>query len=502
MKTENAANVEDGKAPEKTKSTDAIQEAIGSMGKYQVILCLIIFLTKFPVAFHQMGIIFLAPPVSYICLDNSSNETNKCPCSNPEYDTSIFQDTIIMTWDLICEKSWLADFTQTIFMLGILVGSISFGAISDRFGRRLPLVGAVILQLVSGIAASLTPEYWSFTILRFILGVATGGTMVVGYVLTMEFVGTEYREPVSAFYQLPFNIGHLMLAGFGYFFRTWSSFQLAVTIPSVVMLSYYWVLPESPRWLLAVGETKKASKILEKTAKMNKLPTENIANNIEEYQRLRPKDQIQKGNLFDLFKTPNLRRNTICMTFNWLVCGFGYFGVSQYIGKLAGNIFVNVAVSATVTIPGTLISIPLMRRFGRKPLMIGTLVLTSICLFAIAVIPADAQMWQVVLACIGDVGMFIAFIVVYLYASEMFPTVVRNVGIGLSSMMARVGSMVAPYVASLGTYALWLPPVIFAIMPLIGASLCLLMPETKDCELLTTIEEAENFRGTKKDDEK
>lgn len=137
-----------------------------------------------------------------------------------------------------------------------------------RFGRRLPLVGAVILQLASGIAASLTPEYWSFTILRFILGVATGGTMVVGYVLTMEFVGTEYREPVSAFYQLPFNIGHLMLAGFGYFFRTWSSFQLAVTIPSVLMLSYYWVLPESPRWLLAIGETSKASKILEKTAKM------------------------------------------------------------------------------------------------------------------------------------------------------------------------------------------------------------------------------------------
>lgn len=102
------------------------------MGKYQIILCLLIMLTKFPVAFHQMSIIFLAPPVQYECLDNNINETNKCPCDNPVYDTSVFQQTIIMSWDLICGQSWLADFTQTIFMLGILIGSVMFGSISDR----------------------------------------------------------------------------------------------------------------------------------------------------------------------------------------------------------------------------------------------------------------------------------------------------------------------------------------------------------------------------------
>lgn len=202
---------------------------------------------------------------------------------------------------------------------------------------------------------------------------------------------------------------------------------------------------------------------------------------------------MQKGNLLDLFRTPNIRKNTICMSINWLVCGFGYFGVSQYIGKLAGDIFVNVAISALVTIPGTLISIPLMRKMGRKTLMIATLLLTSGCLFAIAVIPKSANIGQVILACIGDVGMFIAFIVVYLYASEMFPTVVRNAGIGLCSMLARVGSMAAPFVAGMGSQAEWLPPIIFGIVPLIGAGLCFLMPETKGCQLLNTIEEGENF---------
>lgn len=92
--------------------------------------------------------------------------------------------------------------------------------------------------------------------------------MVVGYVLTMEFMGKEYREPVSALYQLPFNIGHLMLAGVGYYLRTWSSLQLALSLFSVLMLMYYWVLPESPRWLMAVGETERAVKTLEKAARV------------------------------------------------------------------------------------------------------------------------------------------------------------------------------------------------------------------------------------------
>jgi MFS family permease len=129
-------------------------------------------------------------------------------------------------------------------------------------------VGAVFIQLITCAAAAFAPEYWSFTFLRFILGMATGGTMVAGYVLTMEFIGKNYREPTSALYQLPFNFGHLLLAGLGYYFRSWSSLQLILTFPSVIMLVYYWVMPESPRWLLAVGETDKAVVVLEKSAKL------------------------------------------------------------------------------------------------------------------------------------------------------------------------------------------------------------------------------------------
>lgn len=103
-----------------------INNLIGKFGKYQLCLCLMVFASKFGVAFHQMAILYLAPPAVFTC---PNNET--C-CEKPEYDKSVFTRTIVMEWNLICDKAWLKDFTQTLFQFGVLAGSLLFGIASDR----------------------------------------------------------------------------------------------------------------------------------------------------------------------------------------------------------------------------------------------------------------------------------------------------------------------------------------------------------------------------------
>ncbi|CAH0586905.1 unnamed protein product [Chrysodeixis includens] len=475
-------------------SKDLIQKVIGSFGKYQLWVCLLIFVSKFPVAWHQMAILFLAPKISYSC--DESGQNNTCPCPEPTYDTSIFSRTIIMEWDLICEKRWLASFTQTLFQLGVLVGSVLFGMASDRFGRKNPLLVAVVIQVACGVAAAYVPEFWTFTFLRFLIGASVGGTMVTGFVIIMEFVGTQYRDITSALYQVPFNLGHMMLPMFAYFFRDYSDFQLSISAPIVILLCYFFVMPETPRWLIAVKRTDEAIVILERVAKINKRPTENIRADIEAYQASIEKQQLKKGNILDLFRTPNLRKNNLAMAFNWLTCSYCFYGVSQYVGQLSGDAFINVAISASVTLVGTFLSIPLMRVIGRKSIVIIFHIVCAICLLVLAVIPEGVG--SVVCASIGVVSSFIVFVVVYLYCTELFPTVVRNAAVGFSSMSARIGSMVAPFVVETRDKGLWMPPVLFAVMPLIAAGVTLLLPETKGCELTTTIEEGEAF-GKKKD---
>lgn len=103
-----------------------VTELSGQFGRYQLWLCFIIFLNKFGIALHHMAIIFLAPPATYVCPNNAT-----C-CDDPVYDKTLFTRTIVTEWGLICGKAWLAEFTQTLFQLGVLLGSIIYGMASDK----------------------------------------------------------------------------------------------------------------------------------------------------------------------------------------------------------------------------------------------------------------------------------------------------------------------------------------------------------------------------------
>lgn len=260
----------------------------------------------------------------------------------------------------------------------------------------------------------------------------------------MEITGVRWRELILVLYQIPFNLGHLTLAGFAYFIRDWHYLQFALSIPSIVLISYYWLIPESPRWLYTVGRVKEASSQLEKAAKANKLPHENIHSDLVALQKMTPTNEgsTSKGNISDLFRTPNMRAKTIYMCFNWFVCGLTFFGVAQYIGHTGGDIFTNVAISAALELPGTVLCIYTMKRYGRKKTLIFSNCLAGLSVLLIAFIPSSQHLIIVTLASIGMIGMSISFPTVYIYAGELFPTVVRNIGVGTASMIARIGSMV------------------------------------------------------------
>ncbi|XP_077295926.1 organic cation transporter protein-like isoform X2 [Arctopsyche grandis] len=487
---------------EKQELFEPIESTVGGVGRWQIIICLAITLLKIPVAFHQLGIIFLAPPANFKCTDPLGEE-GKCSsnCTNYDYDKKIFSNTIVMEWDLVCDKEWMKNMTQTVFMFGVLLGNMLFGFLADRFGRRYPLLLAVFLQTVAGVSASLAWNWLSFTIIRFILALSTGGTMITGFVITMEMVGVKHRQLFSMLFQIPFNIGHAIMVGIAYLTRdSWSSFQLWVSIPTVILFAYYWMIPESPRWLLAVGKTEEAIKILEKGAGVNKLPISRISYQIENYQKMAANLKVPKGTMIDLFRTPNMRRKTIILCFGWMSCGICFFGVSQYVGQLVGNIFINVVISALIQIPGTVLAIFLNNRLGRKKTLIGAYFLSGIPLVGIAIIPEAWSLERVILSLIGIFGMSLSFPTIYLFAGEVFPTVLRNTGMGLCSMLARVGSMISPFLAGLESFKYWLPPVLFGSMPMLAAILTIFLPETHDRVLPNTLEEAENFENVKKNE--
>lgn len=116
----------------------------------------------------------------------------------------------------------------------------------------------------------------------------------------MEIVGTKWRAAITVLYQIPFGLGHMSLAGLAFWFRHWQQLQIAITLPSIILLSYWWIVPESPRWLLATGKQRAACKILQKAANINKV--ENV--DVPEIVRKHCLHQVRynRSKYFDEFK--------------------------------------------------------------------------------------------------------------------------------------------------------------------------------------------------------
>ena len=65
-------------------------------------------------------------------------------------------------------------------------------------------------------------------------------------------------------------IGSLILTGLAFWLRSWFKLQLAFAIFSLLLILYYFFVPESPRWLLENGKTEEAKEVLLKIAEINK----------------------------------------------------------------------------------------------------------------------------------------------------------------------------------------------------------------------------------------
>lgn len=210
---------------------------------------------------------------------------------------------------------------------------------------------------------------------------------------------------------------------------------------------------------------------------------ENIINNMESA----PKEQ--RGSFIDIVRTPKIRLYAIINSLVWMFCAHTFFGINQYVGRLQGNIYINVLLAAASHLPGNALTVLAAIHIKRKPCVITYFCVVAVSLLLFIVIPSEWQYVTLTFAMIGSTGAYYAFVLVYLYTAEVFPTVIRNSALGVASMFARIGGFVAPFVVNIGIE--WVSILIFSGFALLAGIMCYCLPETKDTTLLNTIEETE-----------
>lgn len=243
-------------------------------------------------------------------------------CEKWIYDDSKFENSVVTDWNLVCGKSFMRASADSLFMLGVLLGSIVFGHLSDKIGRKPVFIASLVLQLIFGITAGIAPEYFSYSLSRIIVGSTTSGVFLVAYVISMEMVGPDSRLFAGTICMMFFSVGYMLTAVFAYFIHDWRALQIALTLPGVLFLSYWWFIPESARWLLTKNRHREAIDLIQTAAKENNVtvPQDVLDRLIEtEIEKKPDGEDDSKPSILDVFRYPNLRRKALLIFFNWFV---------------------------------------------------------------------------------------------------------------------------------------------------------------------------------------
>ncbi|XP_054158700.1 organic cation transporter protein-like [Oppia nitens] len=520
-------------APIKT-SVQQVSDIIGDWGLWQLNIVVFSISIQLFLAFHTLAVSFYAPTIDYKCTDNditsttttttsANNETNDyyClnGCKNWTFDRSVFKSTIIDEWQLVCDRQGLASLSQSLFMLGFALGAVIFSYLSDRFGRLPILWITVILEILAGLSSGLAMNVTQFNISRVILGMVSNGNYLTTFMMVNECVAPKYRSTFSVCIQMGWTAGYCLLPGIAYLLPDFRQLILATTIPQIVWLVWLYWIPESPRWLIAHQKWDRLELVVKQAVHMNSLPIndfdnqfeslkKSIVNNNEECvnKQLLTNDNNNnintnnnnnktKSSLWSVMQSPNLRRTTLIMYFTWFVNSFVYFGISLNIGDLGGNLFINFLVAGLIEFPSFIFPIVAFKYIGRRPLIGGYMLLNGLSCFAVIPCLAMTAIWpRVTIAMIGKSFITSSFSVIYVYAAEVYPTVVRQVGVGSCSVAARVGSMLAPFVKDLNIYTgMSVVLSIYGSLSIADAVAAYFLPETRGQPIADTIDEAEQL---------
>ena len=131
------------------------------------------------------------------------------------------------------------------------VGALIFGLLTDRYGRRIPLIANVIFFSVVELLCGFAPNYGVFLLLRILYGIGMGGEWGVGTSLVMEATSSRWRGMLSGILQNGYAIGYILAAlAYRFAFPAWGwrpMFWLG-GIPAFLALYISAKVPESEAW--------------------------------------------------------------------------------------------------------------------------------------------------------------------------------------------------------------------------------------------------------------
>jgi putative MFS transporter len=328
---------------------------------------------------------------------------------------------------------------------GQFFGSIACGWLAERFGRKPVFCVAAIAMCLMGVACAFSQGPAQFELFRFLQGLALGGAAPVAVSYVNEVAPTRTRGRFFAIYQF------LMIAGFAAASASaallavdhgWRLLFVIGAAPVVLVPAIAILLPESPRWLLRARGLPAAMAAVRRLGGPYRFVDE----------RAPAPDGVPKRVPVRALFSPALRRVSTVTFLLWFLGSLVNYGLatwtpSIFVGEFGIPVGDALRYGAIGSIPVFVTPLVLaltIDRVGRRPFAIGGALLATACLATLAAMPWGATLPIVVLTIAGGFGTGVYAIILWPWSSEVFPTPVRAVGLGVASSLARAASSLTP----------------------------------------------------------
>ncbi|XP_028665590.2 putative solute carrier family 22 member 31 [Erpetoichthys calabaricus] len=446
-------------------------------------------LYKYPANFSRFG-------------EDLPNET--VPCTEGwEFSLSAgLRSSIVTQWNLVCQNYWKIPLQHIFFMIGWIFGYLILGLACDRVGRRSTFLLSVVLSGMLGVAVSFSMNPDVFLMLRLFQGAALAGVFLAAYVARLEVCDPPHRLMVTMIGGLFAFGGELLLPGLAVVCVDWQVLQAIVTVPLLLLISYWWcnsIFPESPRWLLATCQIRKARSTLQIFSSRNgvRMSEEIFAHEsfLSEFNTAYSDSYLPHfHNICEMIHVRVVGKNCLILGFTAFIGTGIQYCFTRNLRSFQADFYFSYFLRC---ISGGLACFLLcisVNRFGRRGILLLSSILTgmaSLLLLALTQYLKDGVV--LLLSLIGLLASHAMAMLSIFFASEVLPTVIRGAGLGLILAVACIGKATSSLMDLKDTHGYFLHHVVFASFAVLSVLCIMLLPESKRKPLPDSLKDGESL---------
>jgi MFS transporter, PHS family, inorganic phosphate transporter len=356
-------------------------------------------------------------------------------------------------------------------LIAAALGSLIFGRLADRLGRKFVYGYELIVLAVGAIASALSPSIVFLLIFRFILGLGIGGDYPVSATLMSEYSNRRDRGKlitmVFSMQGLGLILGPLvaivlLLAGINHDL-IWRIMLALGAVPALGTFYLRRQIAETPRFTLAMqGKFEEAARTVSMLTGQQNGHT--AAPSMQSPQKQPIKQAVSDAPvqrktswLYLLFKPPYLRW-LIGTAGAWFLLDIAYYGTTissplvlkalNTHANLVTNMFYTLIIFVVAALPGYIVAALTIDRLGRKWIQCFGFAMMALAYGLIAVAPALATITLPFLLVYGLSYFFTEFgpnVTTFVYPAEIFPVMVRTTGHGTAAALGKVGAFIGAF---------------------------------------------------------